>query len=426
MTEVFRFQGLNMMSKTRRHSKWYYNLLICVVYLFVFEYWLMKYIPVFGYWDEFYAVIAIPLFLYKRIGTKIKTAVGIKITVLVLLFLVTGLISNVIYEYQGFIGVATDILLNTKFFLGIVSTYYIFNKVNLCRYQERIKTHIKFILAALLVLAVSNLGFHIFPYGDARFGLPSEMLFFGHPTGLASVSFFLMLMLAVFYKEKSNDLIFVAVGTLLVLLSLRLKAIAATFTFCYVFFLVVLRKKELKGWKLLPFLPVATAVGWNEFYGYFFSENTMLHARGALFHTSLKIARDYFPLGTGFGTFASDPSGKYYSPVYIKYGINEVWGLGKDRPILVTDTFWPMIIGQTGIIGFIFYVTIIICLFKLVSPAYKTNRALYVAGLGALIYLLFSSIAESAFVNPLALPLALIIGLVLCRIKQKPKRIMTI
>ena len=105
------------------------------------------------------------------------------------------------------------------------------------------------------------------------------------------------------------------------------------------------------------------------------------------------------------------------------YGIDGVWGLGKEWPGLVSDVFWPMIIAQNGYIGLLIYIFIIYCLFRLIMQCSKHDKKLFMAGIGALSYLLISSIAESAFVNPLALPLSFIIGLCVCACKQKEREI---
>ena len=83
-----------------------------------------------------------------------------------------------------------------------------------------------------------------------------------------------------------------------------------------------------------------------------------------------------FPLGTGFGTFASWVSGVYYSPIYTLYGINNVWGLTKEWPGLVSDVFWPMIIAQNGFIGLGLYIFIIYNLFKIVLQCSKSDKRL--------------------------------------------------
>ena len=204
----------------------------------------------------------------------------------------------------------------------------------------------------------------------------------------------------------------------MVLFTLRFKAIATVLLFIYIY-MIVISGRKMKAVYLVPLIPFIFVVGGDEFYFYFFSANSMNMARGALSFTSLKIAADTFPFGAGFGTFASWTSGMYYSPLYQLYGINGVYGLTRDWPQLVSDVFWPMIIAQNGIVGLVLYVLVIYYLFKIIYKCSKVNKRLFLAGTGALSYLLISSIAESAFVNPLSLPLAFVIGLCMCAYKQK-------
>ena len=50
-------------------------------------------------------------------------------------------------------------------------------------------------------------------------------------------------------------------------------------------------------------------------------------ARAMLYVTSFEIFKDFFPFGSGFASFASHSSGVYYSPLYAKYGIENVKGV---------------------------------------------------------------------------------------------------
>jgi hypothetical protein len=73
--------------------------------------------------------------------------------------------------------------------------------------------------------------------------------------------------------------------------------------------------------------------------------------RNALYVGSVAIARDHLPLGAGLGRFGSHMSRESYSPVYQAYGLELVSGLQEADPVAVTDTFWPMVLGETGVIG---------------------------------------------------------------------------
>jgi hypothetical protein len=76
-----------------------------------------------------------------------------------------------------------------------------------------------------------------------------------------------------------------------------------------------------------------------------------LHPRVALYAGSVAVARDEFPLGAGMGRYGSHTSRDTYSPIYAEYGLDQVYGLRERRPIAITDTFWPMVLGESGAAG---------------------------------------------------------------------------
>ncbi len=80
------------------------------------------------------------------------------------------------------------------------------------------------------------------------------------------------------------------------------------------------------------------------------------HVRVAMYVASFQIAKDYFPFGSGMGTFASLASiiGGY-SKVHIDYGVSEIGG---NSPLDVArgghtllDTYWPHILAELGFFG---------------------------------------------------------------------------
>jgi hypothetical protein len=80
-----------------------------------------------------------------------------------------------------------------------------------------------------------------------------------------------------------------------------------------------------------------------------------------LYRASFQIAADYFPFGSGLATFGGWISAIFYSPIYSKYGLESISGL-EQGGTFITDTFWPYIIGQFGILGFFLYTWILACL----------------------------------------------------------------
>jgi len=78
-------------------------------------------------------------------------------------------------------------------------------------------------------------------------------------------------------------------------------------------------------------------------------------ARTALYYTSVRIASDHFPLGTGLASFGSYASRLFYSNTYHDYSIANIDGVAPGSPEYITDTFWPMVLGEGGIISFVGY-----------------------------------------------------------------------
>lgn len=76
-------------------------------------------------------------------------------------------------------------------------------------------------------------------------------------------------------------------------------------------------------------------------------------ARPMTYKTSLQIFVDYFPLGSGMGTFACNGAWKFYSPLYYKYNLNGIWGLNEGGGF-ICDAYYPTL-AQFGVIGVFFF-----------------------------------------------------------------------
>lgn len=201
------------------------------------------------------------------------------------------------------------------------------------------------------------------------------------------------------------------------LLTLRTKA----FVFVAVYVLIQLMVKAGKKAGFLTILTVvliAVLIGWDQFAAY----QETGEARGELLRTSFAIANESFPLGSGFASFASNVTAQpeYYSPLYYKYGINLIYGLGFVHTHYLSDTFRPIVIAQFGYIGLVILSLSLYCLFR--SAAHR-QRALNIRVLvPVLLYLLISSTSESSIFNPMAVYLGLCLALMLAGKPSGPLR----
>ena len=124
---------------------------------------------------------------------------------------------------------------------------------------------------------------------------------------------------------------------------------------CFIAFIFFLKKRlNFKSPKTMIYcaliVTVVLMVTWTRFDAYYISglSNEEL-ARPMTYKTSLKILWDYWPFGSGMGSFGCLGARDYYSPLYYKYNLNGIWGLG-ERGAFVCDAYYPTL-AQFGMVG---------------------------------------------------------------------------
>lgn len=334
--------------------------------------------------------------LYSIKKNKIST-ISIKILLLTLLFAFTGIISC--YLNSSFITskVLLSSFLSTKFFIMIISLSCL----------EISKEDVNFIIEVLekctlfvIIIAVVNFlipSFYIklcpFAIVTRRFGLVAVTSLFYH----AGRYGWFMLFMSIFhysryinFKEKSDFNKMVIYG-LFSILSWRTKVIMSL-AIIFLFELIRTRKISFKKIALTITVLILFYVCFgsiiNETYKLYFTDEYGVSARQALKDASYKIAKDYYPLGVGFGKYGSWYARVYYSEYYYKYNLNHIYGLTPSDPGFATDVFWPSILGETGIIGITLYVYILFILFKKMIKFYNKTKDKQVKT-----YVLFSSLS---------------------------------
>ena len=143
-------------------------------------------------------------------------------------------------------------------------------------------------------------------------------------------------------------------------------------------------------------------------------------ARAMLYVTSFEIFKDFFPFGSGFASFASHSSGVYYSPLYAKYGIENVKGISKNNYSYIADTYYPCL-AQFGIIGVFLY---ILFFAYIIRKAYKlflsTQKEKYFIIPFLIIgYLLIENIADATFTGHRGFFIMMLLGLVMSEQKHQ-------
>lgn len=102
-------------------------------------------------------------------------------------------------------------------------------------------------------------------------------------------------------------------------------------------------------------ITILLMVTWTRFDAYYISGmSNDDSARPMTYKTSLKILFDYWPFGSGMGSFACNGAWQYYSPLYFKYNLDGIWGLSPNAGGFICDAYYPTL-AQFGFVGVFFF-----------------------------------------------------------------------
>ena len=383
-----------------------YNQLIVVVWMFFFTFQeaLSNISSVFSYIDEAPLLIfcGVSLFKVLKCGKIRIKKENQRFYIAIALFVATGLLGNIIYHYQPWNLVFIDLFTNLKFF-GAITFFSLYIKQSTLE-SKYIADTASFLTILLTFLFIVDRFVNIFP-AEYRYGIKSAVLFYGHPTYFAGICAFLIAVMTIYHVNKYR--VYILMDLVMMVFTLRSKAIISVIVYILLYIIIKKLHGKLKVWQIVVVGIVCVLCAWPQIYFYFIRLSGQ-SARSVMLLTSFIIMRDYFPIGTGFATYASHSAAVNYSQVYAKYGFELIYELRHSTEgTFFDDQFWPIIFGQTGVIGTLCYVYILGFLFKKIQKLYKTNVDSYISELFVFIYLLISSIAEPAFNNSVAIPLAM-------------------
>lgn len=329
-------------------------------------------------------------------GKKNKTGVHERRAIVCLtLICVLGFLGNVAYGCQNsLLPIAVDLFTCVKIFVSYLSARIVLRGRESCLRAFQLIGK-AFLAAALIGLALHIAGIVQMGSGRVMFGIPCYQFVFSHPTNLVA---YCVGFIALMFVDSRPNRFWILTACVLLLASQRAKAIAFAFVVMFFLFYGMAKRDDRKPSKLIfLFLGFGAAfLAMDQIQLYFFDAAS---ARALLMQDGLDIALRFFPLGSGFATFATYMSGAYYSPLYFEYGLNTVWGLWPTNPCFVSDSFWPAIIAQFGILGLIALVVLLVELFKSISRDAKRGNVRFAAYGMVPLYLLILSTADASFFN---------------------------
>jgi hypothetical protein len=303
---------------------------------------------------------------------------------------------NLLYNVQPQkTAIYKDILAISKFVVCYTCALIVSNNINKDLLLKKVANRSRIYLTIIFMFLIINLIHDIGMSMDVRYGIRSYKFLYEHPTYLVS-AVVILLCTVLSDNRKKYDIFIVFEALVILFFTLRNKAFV--FILGYFFMKITMKyTKTIKMRYILILALIGIASTYNKIMEY--ASYYLTAARPALFIVGFMLACRYFPFGSGFGTFASDLSGKYYSPIYYEYGINVVTGLTETNYSYIGDTFWPYVYGQFGFIGLTLFMLIIVNIFKSIQRRYEFNKKAQYAAFLLLIYVLIASTAESIFTD---------------------------
>ncbi len=372
------------------------------------------------YMDDFLLLLMLFLVILSRISQQKKIHFE-KILIIPLLISIIGLLGNTLNHSLTFVAI-----LGLYFFIKPFLFFYLAYSLSFTEKELLILLR-AFLFVALIIMGLGIINF-FFPsqfysffnnniYTYQRSGLLSVQSIFIHPGWFSWFTTYIgLFLIGYFLIYKNNKLGFVGVifitssilalrrksivGGIVALFftiitsikSLSLKIKIITISICIIFLILILAGDNLLN---IYHTTLNELINISNYY-----ENPRI----ALYYVAIKIGIAEFPLGVGFGRYASTASVIWYSPVYYEYGLNNVFGLGVNESIygtFLTDTYWPSILGETGVLGLILYSIFLIIILSKMNQSVKNEKTLFLKFFS----LAVSMILIQSFIETLASPL---------------------
>ena len=373
--------------------------LVIALYIFVFQNFMaINVFKGFNYADEVIAFFFVCcLIIHIIMGKKLNIE---SLGILIFLFIIVclALLSTLFYGKQPIKNEILDLFALIKFPVSLVGAYCFFDFEIKKQYIDAIRVHVYIITILFAFLSILDLILNLFPdktYSFYKHGMKSLRLIYGHPATLSVVCLLLYSVMLFTSVNKKNNRFYKVILVLVMFLTMRAKIIGVILVSLIIQVWVKKTKKRFEIRQFLFMIPILVLCAWGEIQSYYIINKNA--SRLVLTRTSIQIAKDFFPLGSGLASFGSAFSISPYSNIYMDYGIDKIWGISKVTAHDISDTFFPMILGQFGVFALCVYVMFVYSQYRIIQKI-RIEQA-YLAVFTLFVYMIIASTSESAFVN---------------------------
>jgi oligosaccharide repeat unit polymerase wzy len=381
-----------------------------IIYLLISELLLNK-INFLKYTDEIITIIFGIYIFSKLITSKIIVKKELKnIFYSYITIIIIGILGNLLFKVQpNKLAITLDILSFSKIFICSIGLTIILGKDETQSIINKFYIPSKLFLILATIFGIISLFIDIGMRGEKRFGFYAYNFLYGYEH-IFSIS---VLIAYLFLKNKEiveNQKIGIYKILAIICMILTTKGPSLIWA-CSILIIENYFKKnsKLNIFIISIFALIIILLGQYQIKTYI---QTTDSPRYLLYKYSIINMDKYKPLGSGFATYGSDMASKYYSKLYYDYGFYNRYGMSEEQRWFLNDNYWPMIIGQFGIISTIIYIYIIYNLYKIIINA-KIDSRLKGSIVSCVIYLTIHSLGSSTPSTSVAVTLMLVIVLIL-------------
>jgi len=346
---------------------------------------------ILNYWDESLTLLLIIIAVLMLLaGKAVLKKADLLVIMTMVAIVVVGLISNLMFRLQpSGMTIIRDIV-------GFVKFPACFSAMRIIGLDDFFAKHMKLqsiqilriIVIVEFLLSIISLFKNIgMSQSEIRYGIRPFEFLFSHPTYLVLANVFILVILDSTLFSK-GILKYEFMLLIVITLSMRTKGIAIVLV--YMVFKYAAKYLKRAKWLVWPgaFLAIYVA-GISKVKLYLTYSGS---PRQSLYEGAFKLMKEYFPIGSGFGTFGSMLSGSN-SSVYNFIGISGAWINGELTTVL-GDAGYAYFIGQFGFLGCLLYIAMFYVMYKVATEQKKK-----LPGIILLLYVIIALTTEATTSN---------------------------
>lgn len=318
-------------------------------------------IPLIMYYDEVITIACAIYIFYLIIVKRLVDREDVIAAWLSIIIAVITLISNLNSRLiTAVVPITTDMIALFKITFPYLAGRYIVK-------EDKNRYSMLYLLPAAKVTLITatffgtlSLFVNIGMSGEKRYGIPSFMFIFRNEgrLGLIAASCLLIILIHETNKRKINAYEFMA--TLVFIYTT--KGTVYIIPIAYYLLKIFSRRGKKLSWKNIGLIAAGVIAGSSfQIRTYLLDDES---PRMRLLRHGFITANDYFPFGSGFATYGSDMALKNYSPLYVKYGFEQLYGMSSTNGAFLNDCYLGMVFGEFGYFGALLFIVMLVLLFS--------------------------------------------------------------